>query len=76
MTESWWVALNQFGTRVYVIPPALGSDQRIVNGYLYISPNSIDRPGADRRAAPSYSPFAPATTTRTGTRSTTMDLQG
>jgi pyruvate,water dikinase len=44
MTESWWVALNQFGTRVYVIPPALGMDQRIVNGYLYISPNSITDP--------------------------------
>ena len=44
MTESWWVALNMFGTRVYVIPPALGIDQRIVNGYLYISPNSITDP--------------------------------
>ncbi len=44
MTESWWVALNQFGTRVYVVPPALGMDQRIVNGYLYISPNSITDP--------------------------------
>jgi pyruvate,water dikinase len=44
MTESWWVALNQFGTRTYVIPPALGIDQRIVNGYLYISPNSITDP--------------------------------
>ena len=44
MTESWWVALNQFGTRVYVIPPALGIDQRMVNGYLYISPNSVTDP--------------------------------
>jgi pyruvate,water dikinase len=44
MTESWWVALNQFGTRVYIIPPALGIDERIVNGYLYISPNSITDP--------------------------------
>jgi pyruvate,water dikinase len=44
MTESWWVALNQFGTRVYVVPPALGIDQRILNGYLYTSPNSITDP--------------------------------
>src|SRR4026208_497401 len=44
MTESWWVALNMFGTRMYVIPPALGIDQRVVNGYLYISPNSITDP--------------------------------
>ena len=29
---------------MYVIPPALGIDQRIVNGYLYISPNSITDP--------------------------------
>ena len=41
MTESWWVALNQYTTRVWVIPPALGIDQRLVNGYLYISPNTI-----------------------------------
>ncbi len=51
MTESWWVALNQFGTRVYVIPPALGMDQRIVNGYLYISPNSITDPEEIARRA-------------------------
>ena len=44
MTESWWVALNMFTTRFYVIPPALGMDQRVVNGYLYISPNSISDP--------------------------------
>src|SRR5215210_5985851 len=41
MTENWWVALNQLTTRVWLIPPAGGVDQRIVNGYLYISPNSV-----------------------------------
>jgi pyruvate,water dikinase len=51
MTESWWVALNQFITRVYVIPPALGMDQRIINGYLYISPNSITDPELIARRA-------------------------
>jgi pyruvate,water dikinase len=44
MTENWWVGLNQLTTRVWVIPPALGIDQRIVNGYLYISPTSIEDP--------------------------------
>ena len=44
MTESWWVALNQYTTRVWVIPPALGIDQRLVNGYLYVSPNTITDP--------------------------------
>ena len=53
MTESWWVALNQFGTRVYVIPPALGIDQRIVNGYLFISPNSITDPELIASLSPS-----------------------
>jgi pyruvate,water dikinase len=51
MTESWWVALSMFGTRMYVIPPALGIDQRIVNGYLYISPNSITDPELIARRA-------------------------
>src|ERR1700749_3377592 len=41
MPESWWVFLNQFLTRGWMVPPTLGIDQRIVNGYLYVSPTSI-----------------------------------
>ena len=41
MTESWWVLLSQFLTRVWSVPSALGIDQRLVNGYLYVSPTSI-----------------------------------
>lgn len=44
MTETWWVALNQYTTRVWAVPPALGIDHRVVNGYLYISPNTITDP--------------------------------
>jgi pyruvate, water dikinase len=44
MTESWLVALNQYTTRVWLIPPALGIDHRIVNGYFYISPNGVSDP--------------------------------
>lgn len=44
MIESWLVALNQYTTRVWLVPPALGIDQRIVNGYLYLSPNVITDP--------------------------------
>jgi len=44
MTENWWVATNQLTTRVWQIPPSLGIDHRIINGYLYISPNEIDDP--------------------------------
>jgi len=36
-SESWWVALGQYNTRVFVVPPALGIDQRVLNGYLYIT---------------------------------------
>ena len=44
MNENWWVALNQYTTRVWVVPPALGIDHRVVSGYLYISPNPITAP--------------------------------
>lgn len=42
--ESWWVALSQYTTRVFVVPPALGIDQRVLNGYLYISANAVTDP--------------------------------
>jgi pyruvate,water dikinase len=44
MPESWWVFLNQYLTRVWMVPPTLGIDQRIVNGYLYVSPTTITDP--------------------------------
>ena len=44
MPESWLVSLNQYTTRIWNLPTALGIEQRIVNGYLYLSPNVIDDP--------------------------------
>jgi len=44
MPESWLVALNQYTTRVWNLPTALGIEQRIVNGYLYLSPNVVEDP--------------------------------
>lgn len=44
MTENWWVAASQMTSRVWPIPMALGIDHRIINGYLYISPNAITDP--------------------------------
>ena len=44
MPESWWVFLNQYLTRVWMLPTVLGIDHRIVNGYLYVSPPTIDDP--------------------------------
>ena len=42
--ESWWVALGQYNTRVFVVPPALGIDQRVLNGYLYITALPVANP--------------------------------
>ena len=54
MIESWWVALNQYTTRVWQIPPALGIDQRLVNGYLYVSPNTITDPATVEARVPTF----------------------
>jgi len=42
--ESWILALSQFTTRVFAIPPALGLDGRLLGGYLYWSPNAVTDP--------------------------------
>lgn len=42
--ESWWVALGEYNSRVFIVPPALGIDQRVLNGYLYISANALTDP--------------------------------
>jgi len=51
MTENWWVAASQMSTRVWPIPLALGIDHRIINGYLYISPNAVSDPDDIARRA-------------------------
>jgi pyruvate,water dikinase len=43
--ECWWQGLGAFNTRIFAMPPAYGIDQRVVNGYLYISP--IPAPAED-----------------------------
>jgi pyruvate, water dikinase len=35
-------ALNQANNRLYVVPPSLGLEYRILNGYVYLSASSID----------------------------------
>lgn len=44
MVENWWVACNLQTTRLWQVPPALGIDQRIKNGYIYCSPTAITDP--------------------------------
>ncbi len=36
--ENALAALGQYNSRVYMVPPALGIDLRVLNGYVYISP--------------------------------------
>ena len=35
------VGLSQASARVFVVPPSQGGEYRILNGYVYISPNSV-----------------------------------
>src|SRR6266851_1757029 len=54
MPESWLVSLNQYTTRVWNLPTALGIEHRIVNGYLYLSPNVIDDPAMRAEREPVF----------------------
>ncbi len=42
--EAWFLALSQFNTRIFMIPPALGIDHRIINGNVYITPVPVTDP--------------------------------
>jgi pyruvate,water dikinase len=45
------VALNQANSRLFVVPPSLGVEYRILNGYVYVSPNPVtDEATLSRRA--------------------------
>jgi pyruvate, water dikinase len=39
-----YFALANWQNRVFAIPPAMGIDYRIVNGYVYITPNAVTDP--------------------------------
>ncbi len=38
------ISLSQYNTRHYVIPPALGVDVRVLNGYTFLSPVGVANP--------------------------------
>lgn len=44
LPECWQIALSQYTTRFFPVPSALGIDHRVINGYVYISPNSVTDP--------------------------------
>jgi len=42
--DSAYIGLAWWQNRVFAIPPAMGIEHRIVNGYVYITPNAVTDP--------------------------------
>lgn len=49
--EAWYLALSQYNTRIFSVPPVYGVDHRIINGYPYISPVPVTDPEEIERRA-------------------------
>lgn len=47
-------SLSQYNTRHYLIPPALGVDFRILNGYAYLSPVGVADPAEIEARVPQF----------------------
>ena len=47
-------ALSQYNTRHYLIPPAMGIDYRVLNGYAYLTPVGVDDPAEIERRVPLF----------------------
>jgi len=47
-------SLSQYNTRHYIIPPALGVDYRVLNGYCYLSPVGVADPDEVARRVPHF----------------------
>lgn len=58
MPEQTWVILNQNTTRYLRVPTALGLNHRVVNGYVYVSPNVVTDPEDIARRAEIFEPRA------------------
>ncbi|MGB8385702.1 MAG: hypothetical protein WCG47_31430, partial [Dermatophilaceae bacterium] len=52
--EAWFLALSQNNTRTFLMPPALGIDHRIVNGYVYITPVGVADPKDVEQRVPTF----------------------
>jgi pyruvate,water dikinase len=47
-------SLSQYNTRHYLIPPALGVDYRVLNGYAYLAPVGVADPAEIERRVPLF----------------------
>jgi pyruvate,water dikinase len=52
--EAWFLALSQFNTRIFCVPPVYGVDHRIINGYIYISPVPVLDPAEIEKRIPLF----------------------
>ncbi len=50
----WQCNCSQYNSRVFCIPPANGISHRVLNGYLYISPNAVTDPQVMGERAPLF----------------------
>jgi pyruvate,water dikinase len=48
------IVLSQYNTRHYIVPPALGVDIRILNGYVYLSPVGVADPAEIESRVPPF----------------------
>ena len=52
--EAWFLALSQYNTRIFMVPPALGVDHRIINGNVYITPVPVTDPKEVEKRIPLF----------------------
>ena len=48
--EAWFLALSQYNTRIFIVPPAIGHRSPHYNGYIYITPLPVANPEDDPQA--------------------------
>ena len=56
--DQCYVGLGGANTRLFVVPPALGIEHRVLNGYVYMSSNSVVEPEEVERRAQLFLPRA------------------
>lgn len=54
LPECWQIALSQYNSRVFPAPAAMGIDHRLINGYVYISANTISDEDLIQRRKKAY----------------------
>jgi pyruvate,water dikinase len=56
--EQCFIGVSQANSRIFAIPPALGLECRVVNGYIYFTSNGVTDPAEIERRAAEFMPRA------------------